>query len=107
MKKLVSAVTIAALTAGALSAEVKIGLQSRTRPSLYTKVDSYAENADYDILFDFSNESHTDDFSFETKSDYAGAKLVLSAGSNKATYTNTENYNSTGKALRRKEISSW
>ena len=96
MKKLVSAVTIAALTAGAVSAEVKLNLQSRTRPSLYTMKDYYqstADNADdYDssIFGDFSYASHQDTMTFQTSSDYAGAKVVFSYGSAKASYTNTE-----------------
>lgn len=90
MKKLVSAVTIAALTAGALSAEVKIGLQSRTRPSLFTYVGSYKEDADYSIFGDFSYTGHQDTLTFSTSSDYAGAKLVMKAGTTASSYTNIE-----------------
>ena len=90
MKKLVSAVTIAALTAGAMSAEVKIGLQSCTRPSLFTYVGSYADDSDLSIFGDFSYTGHQDTLTFSTSSDYAGAKLVMKAGTTASEYYNNE-----------------
>ena len=91
MKKVVTAAAAAAFLAGALYADVKVSINSRTRPSLYTKTQTYAESNDASntsTLFDFGYANHSDDFTFEASNDVAGAHATLTLSNNAASVAN-------------------
>lgn len=84
MKKIVSIFALGAVVASFASAEVTVKLQSRTRPSLYTSRETFADNSKESTILDFSYAEHKDDFAFSATGENCGAAatLTLSNGTN-------------------------
>ena len=85
MKKIVSAALLAAMVAGAASAEVKITSNFRIRPVLF-QLDTGTEAADLQTLMSLDNsqmkagQGATDTFKLEAKNDYAGVVTEVNIG---------------------------
>lgn len=85
MKKIVSAALLAAMVAGAASAEVKVSSNFRIRPVLAewnmgTEADTLARYFDLDSV-----QGAADTLTFDAKADYAGVKLVYNTSISKNT----------------------
>ena len=95
MKKIVSIFALGAVVASFASAEVTVKLQSRTRPSLYTSTETFADNSKESTILDFSYAEHKDDFAFSAKGENCGAAatLTLSNGTNAYTAAGVETPN--------------
>ena len=74
-KKMIAAVSVAALAAGFANAEVKISNNFRIRPVFaewnFTEADTYSRFSDLDSI-----QGASDTLTLEAKADYAGVKLV-------------------------------
>ena len=103
MKKLLGAAAIAALVAGAASADVSININGRVRgDAAEWKLASEAENASVYASLDVANDktvvasSPSDTLAFNAKNDYAGVKFVFSNnmnGGNVTTPISVDSYN--------------
>ena len=102
MKKLLGAAAIAALVAGAASADVSININGRVRgDAAEWKLASEAENASVYANLDAENKTvvasdPSDTLAFNAKNDYAGVKFVFSNnmnGGNVKTPISVDSYN--------------
>ena len=100
MKKIVSVFVLGAVAASIATAEVTVGINSRTRPSLYTSTETFADKSKESTILDFSNAEHSDDFAFAAKGENCGiaATLTLSNGLDEYATTGVETPNGTTNA---------
>lgn len=95
MKKIVSVFVLGAVAASIATAEVTVGINSRTRPSLYTSTETFADKSKKSTILDFSNAAHSDDLAFAAKGENCGiaATLTLSNGQDEYATTGVETPN--------------
>ncbi|MBR0098830.1 MAG: hypothetical protein IJP90_03855 [Treponema sp.] len=89
MKKIVSVFVLGAVAASIATAEVTVGINSRTRPSLYTSTETFADKSKKSTILDFSNAEHSDDFAFAAKGENCGIAATLKLSNGQDTYTTT------------------
>lgn len=89
MKKIVSVLVLGAVAASIATAEVTVGINSRTRPSLYTSTETFADKSKKSTILDFSNAEHSDDLAFAAKGENCGIAATLTLSNGKDTYATT------------------
>ena len=89
MKKIVSVFVLGAVAASIATAEVTVGINSRTRPSLYTSTETFADKSKKSTILDFSNAEHSDDLAFAAKGENCGIAATLKLSNGKDTYATT------------------
>ena len=89
MKKIVSVFVLGAVAASIATAEVTVGINSRTRPSLYTSTETFADKSKKSTILDFSNAEHSDDLAFAAKGENCGIAATLTLSNGKDTYATT------------------
>lgn len=89
MKKIVSVFVLGAVAASIATAEVTVGINSRTRPSLYTSTETFADKSKESTILDFSNAEHSDDFAFAAKGENCGIAATLTLSNGQDTYATT------------------